>query len=34
MGENAIGEATGEDVAEEHLLREVARLGGRAKIEV
>jgi hypothetical protein len=27
-------EAMGEDVAEECLLREVARLGGRAKIEV
>jgi hypothetical protein len=29
-----VEEATGEDVAEERLLRAVARLGGRAKIEV
>jgi hypothetical protein len=34
MGENVIEEAAGEDVAEEHLLRVVSRLGGRAKIEV
>jgi Icc-related predicted phosphoesterase len=34
VGENVIKEAVGEDVAEERLLREVARFGGRAKIEV
>jgi hypothetical protein len=34
MGENVIEESAGEDVAEEHLLRAVARFGGRAKIEV
>jgi hypothetical protein len=34
MGENFFGEATEEDVLEECLLRAVARLGGRAKIEV
>jgi hypothetical protein len=33
-GENVVGEAAGEDVAKEHFLREVAILGGRAKIEV
>ena len=29
-----VEEAAGEDVVEEHLLRAVSRLGGRAKIEV
>ena len=29
-----VEESTGEDAAEEHLLRSVSRLGGRAKIEV
>jgi hypothetical protein len=33
-GENVVGEAAGEEVVEEHLLRVVARLGGRAKIEI
>jgi hypothetical protein len=32
--EAEVEEAAGEDVVEEHLLRAVARLGGRAKIEV
>jgi hypothetical protein len=34
VGENVVGEAAGEDVFEERLLRAVARLGGRSKIEV
>ena len=34
MGKNVVEEAAGEDVVEERLLREVARLGGRAKIKV
>jgi hypothetical protein len=29
-----VEEAVGEDAVEEHLLKAVARLGGRAKIEV
>jgi hypothetical protein len=33
VGKNVVGEGAGEDVAEEHLLREVSRLGGRAKME-
>jgi len=34
VDENVDGEAAGEDVAEECLLRAVSRLGGRAKMEV
>jgi hypothetical protein len=34
VGKNVVEEAAGEDVVEERLLREVARLGGRAKIKV
>jgi hypothetical protein len=34
VGENVVGEATGEDVTKERLLREVFILGGRTKMEV
>jgi hypothetical protein len=34
VGENVIEEAAEEEVVEEHLLRALARLGGRPKIEV
>jgi hypothetical protein len=34
MDENVAEEDAGDDVVKEHLMREVDRLGGRAKIEV
>jgi hypothetical protein len=34
VDENVVEEDVGEDVSKEHLQRVVARLGGRAKIEV
>jgi hypothetical protein len=34
MGENVAKEVAGEDVVEEHLLREFSILGNRSKVEV